>query len=71
MLSLLGCRMGLRCNEVRASADHRCRPALTPPPPLRLAGQHQELAEQTDIHGHSAHWGTASQLSHLAEAGIL
>ena len=36
-----------------------------------LAGQQSDLAQDTDIHGHSAHWGVGSQHAHLAEAGIL
>jgi len=36
-----------------------------------LAGQQSDLAQHTDIHGHSAHWGVGSQHAHLAEAGIL
>jgi hypothetical protein len=36
-----------------------------------LAGQQADLAEDTDIHGHSAHWGVASDRSSLQEAGIL
>ena len=36
-----------------------------------LAGQQPDLAQLTDIKGHSAYWGTASAASHLAEAGIV
>lgn len=44
-------------------------------PRLALTHTHtygtQDLAQHTDIHGHSAHWGVGSQHLHLAEAGIL